>query len=235
MLEMKAKIRAARTQDDVWQLIMELSNLLGFDRVCTHFMPNFRTFEIEFSELVKVYNIPTTLLDAISRNPRKDDPIFIAAISATQTFKVSNLSSMHRMTKAQRTHYQEHLSPLGDGLIVPAFGPSGHCGYSCYFGNDEFIDEFTAEDILEWFTQASFLRICEIENRAERGGITLSPRESEILGLIASGKTNAEISRQLGISLHSVNTYLNRCFTKLNVNDRTSAVLAAQRRSLLVT
>lgn len=61
----------------------------------------------------------------------------------------------------------------------------------------------------------------------------LSPREQEILRLVARGLTNAEIGRSLFISEATVKTYLLRAFGKLGVSDRTAAVTTAIKRGEL--
>ena len=61
----------------------------------------------------------------------------------------------------------------------------------------------------------------------------LTPRELEVLGLVAGGHTNAEIGRQLAIGEATVKTHLVRAFTKLDVDDRTAAVLRAIERGLI--
>jgi DNA-binding NarL/FixJ family response regulator len=52
----------------------------------------------------------------------------------------------------------------------------------------------------------------------------LSPRESEILSLLAEGITNKEIGVRLGISAETVRTHLGRIYEKLHVQGRTGAV-----------
>ena len=61
----------------------------------------------------------------------------------------------------------------------------------------------------------------------------LSSREVEVLGLVATGKTNAEIGRELHISEATVKTHLLRTFNKLGVSDRTAAVTTAMSMGLL--
>lgn len=55
----------------------------------------------------------------------------------------------------------------------------------------------------------------------------LSPRELEVLSLVAKGLSNADIARQLVISEATVKTHLLRIFAKLGVCDRTAAVTTA--------
>jgi DNA-binding NarL/FixJ family response regulator len=69
--------------------------------------------------------------------------------------------------------------------------------------------------------------------RREPGRAVLSPREREVLGLVAEGATNAAIARELGIGIESVKTLLGRTFSKLGVRRRAQAVAAAHERGLL--
>lgn len=62
---------------------------------------------------------------------------------------------------------------------------------------------------------------------------TLTPRELEILGLVADGATNAEAARRLFISEATVKTHLLHLYEKLGVSDRAAAVATAFRRGLL--
>jgi len=61
----------------------------------------------------------------------------------------------------------------------------------------------------------------------------LTDREIEILGCIASGRSNKEISSSLFISESTVKGHINRLMTKLHARDRTEAVVAALKRGLI--
>ncbi|HEU5431090.1 MAG TPA: LuxR C-terminal-related transcriptional regulator, partial [Thermomicrobiales bacterium] len=61
----------------------------------------------------------------------------------------------------------------------------------------------------------------------------LTPREREVLGLIAAGLANAEIAERLFISVATVKTYVNSIFAKLAVASRTQAVARARELSML--
>ena len=71
--------------------------------------------------------------------------------------------------------------------------------------------------------------------RAERkngGAEDLSPREREVLVLVAEGLPNKLIARRLDISEKTVKAHLTRVFQQIGVTDRTQAALWAERQGL---
>jgi len=63
---------------------------------------------------------------------------------------------------------------------------------------------------------------------APAGDADLTPREAEVLGLIAAGQPNRQIARALFVSEATVKTHLNRIFAKTGSQDRVQATLYAQ-------
>jgi NarL family two-component system response regulator LiaR len=61
----------------------------------------------------------------------------------------------------------------------------------------------------------------------------LTPREQEVLALIARGMPNKLIARELGISEKTVKTHVGHVLAKLGVTDRTQAALQAVREGLV--
>ncbi|WIB43978.1 response regulator transcription factor [Curtobacterium sp. MCLR17_058] len=64
-------------------------------------------------------------------------------------------------------------------------------------------------------------------------GPSLTPRELDVLRLVAQGNSNPAISRALFLSEATVKTHLGHVFEKLGVNDRTRAVTRAMELQLL--
>ena len=63
--------------------------------------------------------------------------------------------------------------------------------------------------------------------------VTLSPRETEVLALVAQGESNPSIAKRLFVSEATVKTHLLHVFEKLGVSDRTRAVTRAMELGLL--
>lgn len=72
-----------------------------------------------------------------------------------------------------------------------------------------------------------------VEQVRDPGRAQLTRRELDVLSLVATGSTNAEIGRELFISEATVKSHLLRVFSKLEVSDRTAAVTTAMARGLL--
>jgi DNA-binding NarL/FixJ family response regulator len=61
----------------------------------------------------------------------------------------------------------------------------------------------------------------------------LTPRETEVLSYLASGKTNRQIAQQLHLSLSTVKRHLESILSKLEVSDRTQAAVKAIEMGLV--
>jgi DNA-binding NarL/FixJ family response regulator len=68
--------------------------------------------------------------------------------------------------------------------------------------------------------------------RARRPPDGLTIREAEVLSLLASGLSNAEIAQRLYLSHATVKTHINRIFAKTGVRDRAQAVRYAYQHGL---
>ncbi len=72
-----------------------------------------------------------------------------------------------------------------------------------------------------------------ISTRGQALPEALSERELEVLRLVASGRSNREIARELYVSLGTVKTHINNTYRKLGVNSRTRAVARARDLDLV--
>ena len=75
--------------------------------------------------------------------------------------------------------------------------------------------------------------VSRVRQDATSAAPSLSPRELEVLQLVAEGRSNPEIARTLFIGEATVKTHLLHVFEKLEVNDRTRAVTRAMELGLL--
>lgn len=64
-------------------------------------------------------------------------------------------------------------------------------------------------------------------------GSDLSPREREVVALIARGLSNAEICRELYLSPNTIKSHIRRAYRSMNVASRTQAVIWAHHHGLV--
>jgi len=76
-------------------------------------------------------------------------------------------------------------------------------------------------------------RAAFVRNEAAIRSLGLSPRECEILEMLASGASNKELARALGISPNTVKTHVARVYAKLDVDRRIQAVEQARLLALI--
>jgi len=75
--------------------------------------------------------------------------------------------------------------------------------------------------------------VSEIRLRKQHDAPALTPREQEILHLIAAGKSLPQIAKELYLGLTTVKTHVQHLYEKLGVSDRAAAVASAMRRGLI--
>jgi DNA-binding NarL/FixJ family response regulator len=66
-----------------------------------------------------------------------------------------------------------------------------------------------------------------------RLGATVTPREAQVLELVAQGMRNKEIGQALGVAEETIQAHLKSIFSKLDVHDRTAALAIALRRGIV--
>jgi len=128
------------------------------------------------------------------------------------------------------------LTAYDDASYVVALAEAGARGYLLKSASD-------AEIVGAVRTVASggsvfAAEVVDVLLRRERGEAAspfdaMTPRELEVLQLVAAGRTNREIGAQLRISERTAQAHLSHIFDKLGVSSRTEAVTVALRHGLI--
>jgi DNA-binding NarL/FixJ family response regulator len=146
--------------------------------------------------------------------------------------------------------------PATDIMVITVFGDEQHviasieAGATGYILKDSLPDEFVglitqlrtggspispviARQLLRRMQPAAAVTAQVGEARSPVPEAGLSPRESEVLGLIAKGFNFAEIARLLEISPHTITAHVKKIYQKLAVHSRGEAVYEATRMGLI--
>lgn len=158
----------------------------------------------------------------------KIDPVIDQSRREAIPFHWFDVDQKLKLNERQK-HFLSELKEAGltDGLAVPVFGPKGTMAY---FGLGTVGGTIDLEhsDIMElqFACLQTHNRYLELSHVYEETPIKrLSPREKQVLSLVATGLSNNFVAERLSISENTVDTMLRRIFAKLGVNNRISAVL----------
>lgn len=90
-----------------------------------------------------------------------------------------------------------------------------------------------ALDLLRPVLIRAYARALEGQRRqtplADQALVTLTPRQREVLILVAQGATNQQIARELGLSRRTVENHLSAAYRRLDVSNRTAAATTVRR------
>jgi LuxR family transcriptional regulator/LuxR family quorum-sensing system transcriptional regulator CciR len=155
------------------------------------------------------------------------DPMAVFSRQSGEPFFWSDISRLKTITPAEQAYLDAlERADLGEGLGIQVFGPGGRNGF-CALGLDPEAPHPTGLQIrgFQWACQLAHLRGCALLAAGAAPLPQLTDRERDILEWVARGKSNAVIATLLGISPHTVDTYMRRLYEKLDVTDRVSATL----------
>jgi len=92
----------------------------------------------------------------------------------------------------------------------------------CVARGEIWINNEQTRHVLDALSEVPTLRVVNATGRS-----LLTPREEQVVALVADGLTNREVAAELGLSEHTIKKYLLRIFDKLGISSRVELVLYA--------
>jgi DNA-binding CsgD family transcriptional regulator len=205
----------------MYHLTPPFHSQVGKDAVITHFGYS--------DEIMRFYLDPAVL----ETNPAPD---FVMRAGRTMSWRQTIMAQAGELN-AKQLEFIETCRDLGftNGLAIPLFGPHARNSYAAFLlpgTADDGVDPELAVTIVN-LCQEAHRKICLLVERDHRRPVALSPREREVLYWMARAKSNTDIATILNISAATVDTFVRRLFTKLDVNDRISATIEGLSRSMV--
>jgi len=134
-----------------------------------------------------------------------------------------------RRLRAETPATQVLLMSSGESVASRALDGAGACGF---ISKRWKVDEIVAAIRIVGLGMRLELR--PLGRPGASSGTTLTPREEQVLSLMARGATNEQIAAELGLSVHTVKQHARAAYRKLDARNRTDAVLRAQRLGLIL-
>ncbi|MFL5606570.1 MAG: LuxR C-terminal-related transcriptional regulator [Gemmatimonadaceae bacterium] len=134
------------------------------------------------------------------------------------------------------------LAPMDAEAAREAYGSGASAVLATDVDGDELVSAIRAVDaglvVMPSILSAELLALSRpvvaYTSVSAPAGIPLTPREREVLTLLAQGLANKMIAPRLGISEHTVKTHVAAVYEKLHARNRAEAVVAAARQGLLL-
>lgn len=160
--------------------------------------------------------------------------------TAQKQFHPINWKSLDWSRRQSRQFFREAADcGVGNqGLTVPIRGPLGQ--FAVLTVNDatsdakwkSFISEYTQDMlVLSHYIHKTIHDVAKCDEKDV--GRELSPREKDVLVLLATGQSRAQLAERLGISEHTVRVYLDSARSKLGALNTTQAVAVAIQSGLV--
>lgn len=233
----EADFQSAVTQihkaDTLNNLFKRSIEILGVKRISYHHLLDIGERHAGKSKPYFGYNLPENL-DNFFKNQTDlhKDPGVIKVFSTGHFIWLSNMLNDPLLKKGENSAIKRLIETIGDGLLIPLYGPQNRCGYLYVnFGkNKEAYDPlfaWQAQSLSQIAHVRYTLMLLNIQTK-----IKLTNREMEVLELLTFGKTNPEIGIILNISANTVSGYVKQIFLKLGTTDRVTTALLARSLTL---
>ncbi len=190
------------------------------------------------SNNIFVKGCPKSIIDRyIDGRFYESDIVQMQALTLNRTYDWFNIEVLQDTKESQIEFINLLAEYMGDNILVlPVYGTSNRSGYFC-LGFENRQADINSHTLRKCQIICNYAHMVYTQylTRKKPFSETLSARELEIIRWVARGKSNSVIGDIVGISRHTVDSYLRRIFIKLEATDRTTAALKALNMGLIIS
>jgi LuxR family transcriptional regulator, quorum-sensing system regulator BjaR1 len=170
----------------------------------------------------------------IERDYVHHDPAFRYAKTAVLPFRWFKEAPYDPEREPRVAEVVQRAADFGirDGFLIPVASTAGRMGQIWFGGRTLDLPEHQLP-ALHFVAIYAFDRILKLHGSPARQHASLTPREREVLTLVAGGKSTSEIAEALHISSRTVKEHIKHLCPKLGVVTRTQAVMIAVRDKII--
>lgn len=223
------RARAAQSVVDLVGAAMDCTRRIVGASVCGVFLQMPTGFEVH-----QVGAPEPFVAQYIAFTAASADPVYAALATRHGVVRSNELFD----DAAWRHHpfYRDLGAPFGLGAymageLAGAYAPRGAIGAARPCGSDVFsLGDARRLHTICLHASVAFTRLTR-EERAASLAHVLSPRQQQLVQLVANGLTNDQIGQACGITTHAVKKALERLFVRINVSSRTELIATLGVRS----
>lgn len=181
--------------------------------------------------LLRIDNYPRDWAEEfVARGYAGDDPVHLACRRTNAAFGWAELGDLIRLDRRHdRILAHSRRFGLGSGLTIPANvpgEPTASCSFAVRLGRDMPAARLRCAELVGVHALRAARRL---RPRPAPARLHLSRRELQCLRLVALGKTDWEIARILGLSLHTAHQYVRSARAAYDATSRTQLVVYGLR------
>ncbi|MEQ9315315.1 MAG: LuxR C-terminal-related transcriptional regulator [Henriciella sp.] len=213
---------ACASKDELDELLVSTFKTLGATAVSGYAFPYGGDYSTDRTPIISTW--PAAVKLAYRTQLAGEDPIMYAAMTTGMPVHFLQIEDTLEL-KDEATRVLDVMRAHGfrDGVTTPVYAKPGCFAYFVAAFEEERPDLTNADlrFIKVLFTEY-FCRYRELKTTRSN---MLSKRERQVLVAMVNGMSNTQIADMMGVSEHTVGTYVRRCFEKLEVHSRNQAVL----------
>jgi DNA-binding CsgD family transcriptional regulator len=226
----------SHNSEEVFKTYAEAMGKFGFDRICYSLLTDHPSLELNAGHGILRNYSEDWMKHYIDNGYVGIDPVPSFCFKTNRPFKWEWLTKNVPLKRAALKVMEEaREAQLLDGLAIPIHGLSSELagvGMASSSGKTNISPDEVY--MIRALTLQFHLSFTEKETAAEKiRHIYLTPREREVLSWAAEGKSDQVISEIVGLSYATIRFHMSNIFLKLEVNERTLAVMKAVRHGLI--